>query len=110
MGVMNSGVKQWVFQRISNALIVTFGVALIFVLLSGDGFTYESLTQLVTSSGFKYYLIVVLLFACANSLLAAWQIEGDYAKKFGLPGMMISIVALVVSIAYLIYGLKLLLS
>ena len=108
MGLMKSGVKQWVFQRISNALIVTFGIALAFILCSGKGLTYESLTELVTASGFTYYFAVVLVLACLNSVLAGWQIDGDYAKKFGIPKNLLTILTVLVSLVYLVYGLKLL--
>ena len=103
---MGNGVKQWVFQRVTNALIVTFGIALLWVLWSGEALTYESLTQLVTASGFTYYFALVLVLACLNSVLAAWQIDGDYALKFGIPKNLITIVAIIVSLVYLVYGLK----
>lgn len=108
MGIIKDGVKQWVFQRVSNALIVTFGIALLYVFLSQDGLSYASLKALVTNSGFTYYLAFVLLFSCVNSVLAGWQIDGDYSKKFGLPANSLTVVAFVVSTAYLVYGLKIL--
>ena len=105
MGIINSGVKQWVFQRIANALFVTFGVFLLWLLLSVDSLSYASLTALV--SEWKWYLLVVLVFACVNAILAGWQIDGDYAKKFGIPSLVITAIAVIVSVIYLIYGLGL---
>jgi succinate dehydrogenase hydrophobic membrane anchor protein len=107
MGIINSGVKHWVFQRIANALFVAFGIALLCVFLSNDGMTYESLTALLQNSGWKWFFIVVLILACVNSVLAAWQIDGDYAKKFGIPQQVITITALLVSILFLYFGFKL---
>ena len=105
---MNSGVKQWIFQRITNAVIVSFGIALACVLFSGKDLSHESLTQLIASSNFTYYFAVVLVLACFNSILAGWQIDGDYAKKFGIPQKLITVCAVLGSLVYLAYGLKLL--
>lgn len=107
MGIMNSGVKQWLFQRFSNVLFVTFGICLLWVFLSGGGLSYASLKALFASSGWKIYFAIVLVFACLNSVLAGWQIDGDYAKKFGLPKMALTWVAVIVSAAFLVYGLML---
>jgi hypothetical protein len=41
-------------------------------------------------------------------VLAGWQIDGDYAAKFGLPKNMITVVAIVVSCVFLVGGLLLL--
>lgn len=107
MGIINNGVRQWLFQRISNALFVTFGVFLCCIFLNNDGFTYSFIqSQLVT---WKWYFAIVLIFACLNAVLAAWQIDGDYAAKFGIPHLLLTLIALIVSIVYLIYGLKVLL-
>jgi succinate dehydrogenase hydrophobic anchor subunit len=88
-------------------LFVAFGITLLCVFFSADGLTYASLTTLIQESGWKWFFIIVLILACINSILAAWQIDGDYAKKFGVPQMVITITALLVSILFLFYGFKL---
>lgn len=103
MGIMNSGTKQWIFQRVSNALFVTFGIGLICVFLSTDGLTFENIQSVLAS--WKWYFVIVLVLACINSVLAGWQIDGDYARKFGLPALVITVTAALVSLIYLIYGL-----
>ncbi|WIO75495.1 succinate dehydrogenase, hydrophobic membrane anchor protein [Porticoccaceae bacterium LTM1] len=106
MGVMN-GVRQWIFQRVSNALFVLFGIVLLKLLLTTE-FSYEAVTALVNNSTFQIYALITLVFACLNSVLAGWQIEGDYSKKFGIPSKLITTVVAVVSAGYLYYGIKLL--
>jgi len=106
MGIMTNGVKQWIFQRFANASFVVFGICLIYVFMADNGLSYNSLTALFTSFGFKLYLLLTLLLASLNGVLAAWQIDGDYAKKFGIPTLMITMVAIIVSIFYLIYGFE----
>jgi len=58
--------------------------------------------------GFKLYLLVTLVLASLNGVLAGWQIDGDYAKKFGIPTMLITIVSILVGIFYLFYGFNIL--
>lgn len=106
MGVIN-GTRQWVFQRLSNALIVVFGIVMLKVLLTNE-LSYEALSALFTGQTFQIYAAVTLVFACLNSILAGWQIEGDYAKKLSIPGHLLTIVAVVVSLCYLAFGLMLL--
>lgn len=97
------GVKHWVFQRVSNALIVIFGVVLAATLVSGV--TFESLQETLANPVVKAYLVITLVFACLNSVLAGWQIAGDYANKFGFnAGVMVGFVA-IVSAAYFVCGL-----
>jgi len=108
MGLMNNGVRQWIFQRISNALIISFGISLLCILLSEDGLSYASINGLLSGGAFTIYLAVVLVFSCLNAVLAGWQIDGDYASKFGLPKNMITIVTTIVSLAFLVYGLLIL--
>lgn len=108
MGMMSngSGVRQWVFQRISNALFVAFAVFLAYNIMCGV--TYESLQVLMSNTLVKVYLAVTLLFAFANSILAGWQIEGDYAQKFSIPkGLMLGFTILV-SLGYLVFGISVL--
>ncbi len=107
MGIIKNGVQQWAFQRISNATFVIFGIVLLVHLVDG-GFAYERLMALLANTGFKVYLAVTLLFAALNSVLAGWQITGDYAEKFGIPPMLMMGVTVLVSAAYLVWGLLLL--
>lgn len=108
MGLINNGIRQWIFQRVSNALIISFGVCLLCILLSDDGLSYASINELLSGGIFTVYLAVVLVFSCLNAVLAGWQIDGDYASKFGLPKNMITIIATIVSLAFLVYGLLIL--
>lgn len=108
MGLMNNGVRQWIFQRLSNALIISFGVGLICILLVDDGLSYASINEYLTGVAFTLYLAVVLVFSCINAMLAGWQIDGDYAEKFSLPKNLITIIAIIVSLVFLVYGLSIL--
>lgn len=108
MGIMTSGILQWKFQRIANAVFVLFGICLICIFSAENGLSYNSLSELFSSGGFKIYFLVTLVLACLNGVLAAWQIDGDYAKKFGIPTLLITIVSAVVGVLYLINGLQIL--
>ncbi len=109
MGIMTSGVTQWKFQRISNAVFVIFGVVLLINILS-NGLSYEALNGLFDNTAFKLYALVTLVLACGNSILAGWQITGDYAAKFNIPPCAMMGVTVIVSVVYLIWGIVLLFS
>jgi succinate dehydrogenase hydrophobic membrane anchor protein len=109
MGVMSrgKGINQWLFQRVSNAVFVVFGLFLVYVLASG--LSYDSLHALVDNTLVKVYLVITLVFAFLNSILAGWQITGDYAKKFHISETLMMGVCVLVSAAYLLYGVYLIL-
>ncbi|AQA16990.1 succinate dehydrogenase, hydrophobic membrane anchor protein [Halioglobus japonicus] len=102
------GVNEWIFQRVSNLLIIAFGLWLIATVISSGGFTQEALAGLLGSTVFRVWAMVTLLFAGLNSVLAGWQIAGDYAEKFGINhGLMVWGTA-IVSAAYVVIGAMLL--
>ena len=102
-----NGTRQWVFQRLSNALIVVFGIVLLKVLMTNE-LSHESLSALFAGQVFQIYAAATLVFVCLNSILAGWQIEGDYSKKLGIPKKLLTTVAVLTSLCYLICGLLLL--
>ena len=108
MGVMcNNGTRQWLFQRLSNALIIVFGIVMLKVLIANE-LTHEALTALFAGQIFQIYAGITLLFICFNSILAGWQIEGDYRKKLHIPKNLLTTVAVLISLCYLACGLWLL--
>lgn len=105
MAVMN-GVSQWMFQRTTNAVLVVFGLLLLVTFF--NGLTYESLTSLLGATWFKIFAVITLVLGCINSMLAGWQIVGDYAKKFHLPGSLLMVIIGVVTAVFFVTGLGLL--
>jgi len=98
-----NGVRQWIFQRFANVVLIVFALVLATSLVCG--LTYDSLTGLITQTWFKVYLLFTLTIACLNSALAGWQVVGDYAQKFHLPSWLLMGVALIVTLIYFIYAL-----
>ncbi|MEM1113443.1 MAG: hypothetical protein AAGI11_16130 [Pseudomonadota bacterium] len=103
------GVVEWIFQRVANVLIILFGLWLLLTLYLNGGMPQDTLDGLLASSAFRIYLLVTLLVAGLNSLLAGWQIAGDYAVKFGLNQSLMVWGAGAVSAAYVVVGAMLLL-
>ena len=101
------GVKQWIFQRISNALLILFGLWLLWSTISG-GINYEFLQAALAGGYTQVFLFVVLVFGGVNGILAAWQIAGDYSEKFGLNQNLIVGLCTIVSLTYIVVGAKLL--
>lgn len=100
-----NGVQQWVFQRFSNIVIIVFALVLA-TSLSSD-LTYQSLTALFAQTWFKIYLVFTLVFASLNSVLAGWQIAGDYAHKANLPNWALTGAGIVVTLVYFIVAMML---
>ena len=99
------GVKQWVFQRACNVVFVLFGAWLLFSLLSGNLNNFTAANGLVSGGISQLILALVLLLAALNSVLAGWQIAGDYAHKINVSANVLVAVAAIVSVAFLVIGL-----
>lgn len=100
-----NGVQQWIFQRFSNIVILVFIVGLATAMSSG--LTYETLSSLFAQTWFKVYLTATLIFASLNSVLAGWQIAGDYAHKISLPNWVLTGFGALVTLVYFITALSL---
>ncbi|MDB4837674.1 succinate dehydrogenase, hydrophobic membrane anchor protein [Marinomonas sp.] len=105
-----SGTQEWIFQRVSNAAIILWGVVYISLLLSQAELTYESWTALHGATWFKLYSTVTLVLAMANSIIAGWQIGTDYTQKVPVAGFESAyhLFYKVVTLAYLLLGLTIL--
>ena len=102
------GVKQWIFQRISNVAIVSFGLWLFWFIVSPGEIDAVTIYEVLKSTSNKIFFFVVLVLASLNSILAGWQIAGDYANKFGLNQNLIVIIVGLISISYIFFGTYLL--
>lgn len=100
-----NGVQQWIFQRFSNIVILVF-IAVLATAMLGE-LSYEALSSLFAQTWFKVYLTITLIFASLNSILAGWQIAGDYAHKISLPSWVLTGFGVLVTMIYFITALLL---
>ena len=98
------GVKQWIFQRLSNVAIVVFGFWLVYFLASPGAITSETINDLFSNTASLIYLTITLVLAGLNSILAGWQIAGDYSEKFNLNQTFLVSFGMIVSVAYIAAG------
>ena len=104
-----NGVNQWLFQRAANALFVVFSLALFAVLLCSKATAdFEAISSFLNAPAVQIALTLLLVVAGLNSLIAGWQIAGDYAKKFKIPTAVFIAITAVVSAVTLIIGLDVL--
>ena len=103
------GVKQWIFQRVSNFVIILFGLWLLGILAGAEQITASTISTILADGTTRLFLIVTLVLACLNSMLAGWQIAGDYAQKVGLSDAIFTWFGIIVSLGYLACGLSFLL-
>lgn len=102
------GINQWVFQRISNIAIVSFGLWLFWFIISPGEIDAVTIYEVLKSTSNKIFFLIVLVLSGLNSILAGWQIAGDYANKFGLNQTMIIVIVSLISLSYIVFGTYLL--
>ncbi|MBQ77054.1 MAG: hypothetical protein CL692_00575 [Cellvibrionales bacterium] len=98
------GVNQWIFQRISNLIIVIFGIWLLVFLASPGVINFEVLQDLKADTASVIFFSVTLTLAGLNSILAGWQIAGDYAEKFSLNQKFLVSITAIISLSYIAFG------
>ena len=104
------GINQWIFQRISNLTIVIFGLWLLVFLSSPGVIDFQVLQDLKADTPSVIFFSVTLILAGLNSILAGWQIAGDYAEKFGLNQKFLVSITAIISLNYIVFGGYLILS
>ena len=104
------GINQWIFQRISNLTIVIFGLWLLVFLASPGVINFEVLQDLKADTASVIFFSITLILAGLNSILAGWQIAGDYAEKFGLNQKLLVSITAIISLSYIVFGGYLILS
>ncbi|WP_157813595.1 succinate dehydrogenase, hydrophobic membrane anchor protein [Pseudoalteromonas spongiae] len=80
LNVNRHGTKQWIFQRIANLLIVLLSLCFVVVFATFPVDDYASLIDLLNAHWVKVIASISLIVLSLNSMLAGWQIAGDYVK------------------------------
>lgn len=80
------GTREWVFQRVSNLLIICYAAVYAGLILAQGPMSYETWVAMHGAMWFKLYSTLTLVFIALNSVLAGWQIGTDYTQKVPLPG------------------------
>lgn len=110
MSLKRNGVREWIFQRFSNLLIIVFAAVYIGLILAMDNINYESWQNMHNALWFKAFSTFTLVVVMLNSILAGWQIGTDYTQKVPVPGFtpLFHGVYLVLSLVFLGFGLYIL--
>lgn len=105
-----NGIREWIFQRVSNVVIFAYGIFYIFMVMSMGDASYSEWVAMHSGALFKIVSTIALVIAMLNSLLAGWQIGTDYTQKVSIPGFGVIFHAFytVGSIVFLLFGFKIL--
>jgi succinate dehydrogenase / fumarate reductase membrane anchor subunit len=85
-GSKRNGVREWIFQRVSNLAIIIAGAFYIISVLTMDTVSYDQFVAFHSQAWLKVVASIVMVLAMANALLAGWQIGTDYTQKVKIPG------------------------
>ena len=103
-----SGVYEWIFQRVTNVLIVIYGLIMASHFLSEATADYSAMVAFFNQGWVILFSALILVLICLNSVLAGWQIAGDYLNKMPALNKLFMRVCMVVTVGYLLFGLVLL--
>ena len=100
-----NGVCEWVFQRVTNLIIVLYGLFMVSFFLSECAADYDAMVSFFSEGWVVLLSALVLILACLNSILAGWQIAGDYLNKNANLNRLFMWVCIAVTAGYLVFGL-----
>jgi len=103
-----NGVYEWIFQRLANLLIVVYGAIAASHFLSAAAADHHATVAFFSQGWFKLFSLLVLVIICLNSVLAGWQIAGDYINKNPSINKLCMFACIAITIIYLICGFSLL--
>ena len=69
-----------------------------------DEFLQNEVLPGLDNISIKIFFSVTLILAGLNSILAGWQIAGDYAEKFGLNQKFLVSITAIISFSYVVFG------
>lgn len=101
-----NGVREWLFQRFSNLLIILFAIVYIGLLVANAPLSYEKWLALHSALWFKLYSSFTLVIVTLNALLAGWQIGTDYTQKVPVNGFdkIYTLLYVIPTVLYLLAG------
>lgn len=101
---VKSGTKQWVFQRVSNLLIILYSLLMAVLFCTIPLNDFDAVHTLLGQTWFKALSSVCIITFSINSVIAGWQIAGDYVqgtllnKLFNTLCVVLSLTALVITL------------
>ncbi len=101
----SNGVSEWLFQRATNFLIVLYGLVMASYFLSKSAADYEAMVEFFSEGWVILFSALVLVLACLNSILAGWQIAGDYLNKDKNLNKLFMRACIAITVIYLFFGL-----
>ena len=100
-----NGVSEWLFQRTANLLAVLYGLVMVSHFLSESATDYAATVAFFSEGWVILFSALVLVFNCLNSVLAGWQIAGDYLNKNANINKLFMRACIAVTAVYLVFGL-----
>ncbi|NTS76221.1 succinate dehydrogenase, hydrophobic membrane anchor protein [Catenovulum sp. SM1970] len=86
MKMKRNGVREWLFQRVSNILICLYAVVYISLILTIDPLDYQTWKAMHDTTWFKVFSSITIVVLAFNAILAGWQIATDYTQKVPIKG------------------------
>ncbi|WP_394179139.1 succinate dehydrogenase, hydrophobic membrane anchor protein [Marinomonas posidonica] len=99
-----SGTKEWLFQRITNALICVWAIITIVLFIDHQPSNLADFSALLAPIWYKALSSVVLVLGAFNSVLAGWQISTDYVKGLAI-NLIFNLLVRLVTLVYLVAGM-----
>jgi len=79
-----NGVYDWLVQRVSAVILLSYFVFLAFYLGSHPGLTYQQWQGLFASTSMRAFTLLALFSLCAHAWIGMWTVFTDYLTKAAL--------------------------
>ncbi len=101
-GLTGSGVRDWVMQRISAAVLAVYGVVMVLFFLTND-VNYTTWHNFMTCLPMKLFNLLAILSLVAHAWVGMWTALTDYIKSSSLRFVLQSLIIIAI-VVYLFWG------
>lgn len=102
-----SGLYDWMMQRVTAVVLMTYSVFMIGYLLLNSDLDYNQWKSLFDSSFMKIYTLLAMLSMVAHAWIGMWSVSTDYIKQTGIRFVFQSVCGLL-AFVYVVWGIQIL--
>lgn len=102
-----SGLYDWMMQRVTALVLLTYTVFMIGYLLLNPDLGYEQWKELFSCTSMRIYTLLALLSMVAHAWIGMWSVSTDYIKSTGARFVFQSVCGLLAFI-YVVWGIQIL--
>ncbi|GAB1259039.1 succinate dehydrogenase, hydrophobic membrane anchor protein [Aurantivibrio plasticivorans] len=109
-----SGLYDWLFQRVSAAILTAYTIFIVAYIYTHPGLTYDEWSELFSHFWMRFFSLLTLLSLAGHSWIGLWGVLTDYVtplqmgSKATFVRISLQLILFTVTVAYTVWGIEIL--